>query len=274
MDKNSSYYDPTTINNQGGINMNVGGINGGETCFTLFTPEAVGNTHGIILVSSYSLVIAMVLATNIALIVGLYKTNSALTLAQRLFVLMSSMDLVIGIIFLPLNIYTIKTSHAQHCGIIMIQAFVSMFFPFMSGLVLLLVVAHRFLLVVNTPLTRKLAERRHIRFSLMVSVLFSASMSIWYVFQKKTKSVTSHGTFYLVAGVIVSGYIFIITSINLKLLHFLKKAKKSKFTFGSLSIPLFFIYTSFLCFKKRTSEDLNSSSVLSTHTDLDYHSLN
>ena len=217
-----------SLDDSGGVSLGVS--DGDEICFTLFTPEAVGNAHGIVLVCSYSLVILMVLTTNIALIVGLYKTNSNLTLAQRLFVLMSSMDLVIGVVFLPLNIYTIHTSQEQQdCSLIMIQAFVSMFFPFMSGLVLLLVVAHRFLLVVNTPLTRKLAERRHIRLCLMVSVLFSATMSVWYVFQKKAKSVTSHGTFYLTAGIIVSGYIFIITSINLKLLHFLKKAKKRTF---------------------------------------------
>ena len=205
---------------------------GAEVCFTLFTSEAVGNAHGIVLLSGYSLVTLMVLVTNVALIYGLYKTNGSLTLAQRLFVLMSAMDMVIGVVFIPLSIFNIvqalSASGHQSCLLITIQAFVSMFFPFLSGLVLLLVVIHRFLLVINTPFTRKLAERRYIRACLMSFVIFSATMSVWYVFLKKEKSVTYHGTYYLTAGVITSGFIFMITSINLKLLHFLKKAKKRK----------------------------------------------
>jgi hypothetical protein len=195
-------------------------------CFTLFTPEAVHNTHGIVLVTGYFIIAFLVLITNSALLIGLYKTNTILTVAQRLFVLMSSMDLVIGLVFLPLQIYMITTSERQSCGLVMIQAFVSMFFPFMSGLVLLLIVIHRFFLVVNINITKRLAQRRNVRACLFMATVFSASMSTWYVYQKRTENHEAHGLYYLTAGLITSGYLVVITVINIKLVRFLKKASR------------------------------------------------
>ena len=197
-----------------------------RVCFTLFTPKAVHNSHGVVLVTGYSIIAFLVFITNSALLVGLYKTNTLLTVAQRLFVLMSSMDLVIGLVFLPLQIYMITTSNRQNCGLVMIQAFVSMFFPFMSGLILLLIVIHRFFLVVNTKITKRLAQRRNVRACLLSATVFSASMSTWYVFQKRTESHTAHGSYYLTAGLITSGYLVVITLINIKLVRFLKRASK------------------------------------------------
>ena len=198
-----------------------------DACFTLFTPEAVNNTHGLVLITGYFVIALVVFLTNTALLVGIFKTNNVLTLAQRLFVLMSLLDLVIGLVFLPLQIYMIYIAEKQKCGLIMVQAFVSMFFPFMSGLVLLLIVVHRFFLVINTAFTKKLANRKNIRLCLALSTVFSAAMSTWYVFQKRTADPVAHGVYYLTAGIITTGYLLIVTLVNLKLICFLKSAAKT-----------------------------------------------
>ena len=201
---------------------------GHSICFTLFTPEAVQNTHGIILIIGYSIITLLVIITNTTLIIGLYRINTVFTVAQRLFILMSSMDLIIGLVFLPLQIYMIYTSERQGCGLIMVQAFVSMFFPYMSGLILLLVVVHRFFLVVNTRLTKKLAHRRNVRICLFISILFAAAMATWYAFQKRSDSWTAHGTYYLTAGLTVCNYLVIITFMNFKMVRFLHKASEKR----------------------------------------------
>ena len=55
------------------LGMSVG--KGDERCFTLFTPEAVGNEQGIVLIVAYVISSIFIIITNSVMLIGLLKTN-------------------------------------------------------------------------------------------------------------------------------------------------------------------------------------------------------
>lgn len=199
-----------------------------KTCFTLFTPDAVDNTHGTLLMAFYLLVTILILVSNTIMMVGLWKTNRRMTTAQQLFFTLCVMDLCVGVFFLPLQIFMIHIAERQDCSLIMLQAFISIFFTFMAGQILLIIIIHRFCIVINNELCKKLTSPRNIRIYFATAVIISTINSTWYAIQKRSNNEAYHGVFYLTNGIFVAGFLFTVTAINLKLIHIVKNAAASK----------------------------------------------
>lgn len=222
MEKFNKSFDQNTTKNT------AVGLLPGKNCFTLFTPEAVQNTHGIFLMTFYLVVTLLIVFSNAIMMVALWKTNRRLTTAQQLFFTLCVMDLCVGVFFLPLQIYMIHIAEMQDCSLIMVQAFISIFFTFMAGHILLIIIIHRFCIVVNNEFCKKFIGIRNIRLCFVVAFFVSAGNSTWYAFNKRSPSTVYHGVFYLTNGIFVAGFLFLVTFINYKLIQFVKLAAASK----------------------------------------------
>ena len=110
-------------------------------------------TNDTILTLLYSLIGIFITVSNLTLIIALPKIKATFKRFDRLFILLSAVDICVGILLMPLNIYLIhKNAPGVTCVEVGIKTLINTFTSVQSGLITCLITNDRYLLITNRKL--------------------------------------------------------------------------------------------------------------------------
>ena len=130
---------------------------------TLMIPVS-NRANDVILTIIYSLISLFIVTSNITLMVGLPKVKKKLTRYDRMFILLLSCDLMVGLIQMPYQIYLIHQFGVVTCIQVGIKTMLSVLLAMISGLLTFAIANDRYIF-----LTR---ERFHERFLNPICTVF------------------------------------------------------------------------------------------------------
>ena len=195
-----------------------------DECYRIFNKDSFNNLNRKLLLSFLIFAFCFINASNIMLIHGLRRTNRTFSTTTKLFIFLSSSDLVTGIITCPMQVIMLTLGIESTCLQVGIQAFFNAFTPLLSMFTLLTMSVLR-CLSMQRPLKR--TKEKHVWMWLMCQVAIALMLTIWYVdISQKSNTTQSLGIFLIVVTalcVLVNGASVVINTF----LHF-NLSKKNK----------------------------------------------
>ncbi|XP_066936476.1 uncharacterized protein [Clytia hemisphaerica] len=191
-------------------------INNNE-CYRIFNEDSFNNLNRKLLLSFLIFAFCFINASNIMLIHGLRRTNRTFSTTTKLFIFLSSSDLVTGLITCPMQVIMLSLGVQSTCLQVGIQAFFNAFTPLLSMFTLLTMSILR-CISMQRPLKR--TKEQHVWMWLMCQVVIALILTIWYVdISQKSNTTQSLGIFLIVVTalcVLVNGASVVINTF----LHF------------------------------------------------------
>lgn len=172
------------------------------TCYTKFTIDVIKAWNGDLLTGAYAINFVFLVVSNVALIIGLIKTKqNTLKRTSKLFLLLSSSDLLLGLILMPIQIASIHLIPDLDCMTIANRAFWSNFPLILSGLTILLISVDRYLMITRTSFYHKYFTRKVMIVIVFIEICISFSWSFSYMEISRSNNLRSHAKYlFSVAG--------------------------------------------------------------------------
>ena len=195
-----------------------------DSCSFLVATHA-GND--VMFTSLYSLLAIFIIVSNITLMVVLFKINTKLTRFDWLFLLLSTSDLMVGLILMPLQIYLIHKNDSITCIEVGVKIIVNCFTATFSGLITCLIANDRYIFM-----TKKKFHKQHMtsrNMMAIISVLFIICVA-WAIvgLQISTQGSDSTKSLYFLCFSFFEGFILIeVVTVNIRLYLFLERVKKT-----------------------------------------------
>lgn len=191
MDRSADLLNTTTTTTTTSPERSKDGI-----CYRIFNEEDFNSTNRILLLSFLIFAFIFITISNILLIHGLRKTKRTFTTTTKLFIFLSSSDLVTGLITCPLQIFMIILGARSTCYQVGIQAFFNAFTPLLSMFTLLTISILR-CNSMQSPLKRM--KEKHVFMWLLFGACIALLLTIWYIDTSQKPEVTmSLGIFLIV----------------------------------------------------------------------------
>ena len=171
------------------------------------------------------LVIAFVFinTSSIMLIYALLKTNTVCRMTTKIFIYLSSCDLLTGLFTVPLQIVSITMGSNVPCVIVGMQAFFNAFGPIASMCAIFTLTVMRYL-AIKKPL--KKIDNQTIFFALFLQIVLSLLLSTIYTYLSLSPYITvAMGIYLLVTALFVFVFITIVVILNI-IVHLALKVKK------------------------------------------------
>ena len=131
------------------------------------------HTNDIILTIIYSLISVFTVISNTTLMVGLSKINQQFTRCDRMFILLSSYDIMVGLIQMPYQIYLIHQIGVVTCIQVGIKTMLSISLSMTSGLITFVIINDRFLLITRNEFHKRFLNSKSTVFIVVVMVMIA-----------------------------------------------------------------------------------------------------
>ena len=199
--------------------------------------NVVGANFSSVLVIIYGFNSAFISASNLLLIIGFYlsKRKKVFSRNDRLVLALSTIDLVIGLVQLPLQIFFILASSKIGCVAFSIRGFLVMFLPTTSAGFVLLIAVDRFMTVLHK---NRNFVKLHFVLSIVSIFVISFVLGLWYALVVTSNDLHRKSLFFLGNASFELVALLIVTTINVsllvdakKILRRLSRSKSSKSNF-------------------------------------------
>ena len=201
--------------------------NTNASCYRLFRPDIVNNMNGMLLKLALSGTCIFIVLTNVIMIIGLLKTNKQkLSVSKKLFLALSIADLLTGLITTPIQLTMVILKSEASCWLIAVQAFFNSFLPSTDMLLILNISLTRYALVTKSKFFEKYTTPPRLKIILLLIVISTSGVSLWYVYVSQTLDIYQHGCFLIFIAVFVTVTMTTTFAVNIRLLCFVKKTSK------------------------------------------------
>ena len=152
-------------------------MNSTEQKFSGYTSLVITNDENATknrLIEIYAGLIPLIVSVNLLLIFGIIKTKrNKFTSSQILFLALFMSDLTFGVVQLPIQIYLLQKSSVPTCFEFQINAFTIAFPIFMSGTILLVISADRYIIVINSEYHKRTITNKALTIIIILLILSS-----------------------------------------------------------------------------------------------------
>ena len=146
-----------------------------DGCILMIT--VADHTNDTILTIIYSFISLFTVISNATLMVGLSKINQQLTRCDRMFILLSSCDIMVGLIQMPYQIYLIHQIGIVTCIQVGIKTMLSISLSMTSGLITFMITNDRFLLITRNEFHKRFLNSKSTVFIVIVMVMIALGWS-------------------------------------------------------------------------------------------------
>lgn len=203
--------------------MNVS--NNNSECTLLF--QVSNKTSNIALTVVYTCIGIFIITTNTALLVVLPKVKKEMTRFDRLFMLQSVVDLTVGIVLMPLEVYLINKGYPVTCLDSAIKTMVSAFTSVLSGLITFFIANDRYLLIKKNQVYDTYMTKRLIVGILTVIVSVAIFWALFALQVVRLGLAREKIWFTLTFGIFASFMLIEVNIVNILLFRHVKNAPKT-----------------------------------------------
>jgi len=149
-------------------------------CIYILDHQYMDITIRYIYISILVILAVYISCMNILLILGLFKTNSKLSLSKKLFVYLSFSDLFTGLVTAPYQVSMVVLGSDASCFQVDLQSFLNVFTPGLSMFTILSISIARYVSVAKPTFFRRNANSPWV-FALMIGqAIMALAVAVWY----------------------------------------------------------------------------------------------
>ena len=153
-------------------------------CTELMSTDITSGTNGTILIVVYILAMIFIIVSNAMFIFGLWRTKKKrLFSTQLIFLVISCSDMMLGVVFIPFQLYFIVNIPDVLCRLSIARAFWSTFPMTFSGCLIMFLTFDRYSVVskTTTSLSRSSINDKMVIVYIIFSLLASLGWSTWHI---------------------------------------------------------------------------------------------
>ena len=196
-----------------------------DGCILMIT--VTDHTNDIIMTIIYSLISVFTVTSNATLIVVLPKVKKQLTRFDRMFILLSSCDIMVGLIQMPYQIYLIHQIGVVTCIQVGIKTMLSISLSMTSGLITFVIINDRFLLITRNQFHGRFLNSKSTVFIVIIMVMIALGWAAIGVYVSILGEQFAKVIFFLTYGCFCGMLLIEAIVINILLFRNLRELSKS-----------------------------------------------
>lgn len=181
------------------------------------------NNYKNLLTAAFILLSVFIITSNLTLMIATNRIKKKLTLFDGLFLFLSAVDLLIGVVVLPLEVYLAQKGGPPTCTEVVLKVLLNVFASTMSGLIISLITNDRFLLIVKKPFYNKFMTNMNVIFIIAILAIISMVWSFFAAYVSYESWDYGVVLFFLSYSIFATSFVLEVTLVNAALYSYLSK---------------------------------------------------